>query len=198
MKNKIYIVIIIASFFMVSCLKDEGNYEYENLAYVQEIKGIDEAYSIYQFEEELVVTPELTIGNSDFNKDDYDYRWYLVDYYLDKKLSNIKHDTIYISTDKDLRFTAGANVPIKKMMCVFEVTSKGTGVVFKESTFLTVKNSYSYGSFILHQKGNNSELCLIKENEEIVEDVFGIVTGGKILAGKPKQMCHFYPNRMSF
>ncbi|MDQ2178460.1 PKD-like family lipoprotein [Marinifilum sp. D714] len=195
MKNKIYIVIIIASFFMVSCLKDEGNYEYENLAYVQEIKGIEEAYSIYQFEEELVVTPEITIGNSDFNKDDYDYKWYLVDYYLDKNVSVIKHDTIYISTDKDLKFTADTNIPIKKMMCVFEVTSKGTGIVFKESTFLTVKNSYSYGTFILHQKGNNSELCLIKENEEIVEDVFGIVTGGKNLSGKPKQMCHFYANR---
>ncbi|WP_321307124.1 PKD-like family lipoprotein [Marinifilum fragile] len=195
MKNTIYIVIIIASFFMVSCLKDDGNYEYENLAYVQEIKGIDEAYSIYQFEEELVVTPELTVGNSDFNKDDYDYKWYLIDYYLDKNVGVIKHDTIYISTNKDLRFTADATVPIKKMMCVFEVTSKRTGIVFKESTFLTVKNSYSYGSFILHQKGNNSELCLIKENEEIVEDVYGIVTGGKILAGKPKQMCHFYPNR---
>ncbi len=181
MQKYILILTSLLAVVLYSCFEDEGNYIYKDLNSISEITGLEEEYRIYKFEDTLRINPEISYKDGS-NKDLYEYEWSI--------LHNNAKDTIIISNEKDLSFIAGYNVPLGEEFIVFKATNTVTGVSRVAQSKLLVMNNYNYGTFILHENGENSEMTLIKSNGGVVNDYYNTVTGRELI-GSPVAMVNF-------
>ncbi len=167
------------------CLKDDGTYEYLDLNEVQEIKGIEDFYSITKFEDTLRIAPEVHFKME--VSGDYAYEWSVNHWELSEGENKRENVEIVISTDKNLEFVADYRIPYKDLFAVYKVTNINTGVEHREKFEIRVQNAYQYGYFFLCEKESDSELFLVRENGKTIPDLYETLTGTR-LKGNPYQM----------
>lgn len=167
------------------CLTDDGNYDYIDLDQVEQINGIDDFYSITKYEDVLSIQPQIDFKLGD--TDNYEYEWAVNHWEYNEELRDRENFEIIISTDRDLEFVADHRVPYKDMFATYKVKNKETGVVYTHDFEIRIQNAYQYGYFFLCQKGEASEIFLVRDNGETIGDLFELLNGMP-LKGKPYAM----------
>ncbi|WP_027138018.1 PKD-like family lipoprotein [Gaetbulibacter saemankumensis] len=129
---KLYVILFITvSALFVSCLADEGNYDYKDINEV-EFGGIDPKYTIYRFED-LSITPELNFTiDSNETEGRYNYEWYILANGSSKLISTERnlsaqvtavpglHDIFYVVKDTETEIEWQYNFDIEIITSTYE------------------------------------------------------------------------------
>lgn len=165
MKKKILYALLF-SFALSSCLKDNGNYEYGDLADVN-ISGIDESLRCL-LQEPQSITPniETTIPESNL-----EYCW------------RIGADTL--SKTRDFNYTF-SKVPVSNKPLIFEVRDKTTNIRYSKSVKLQVVSPFTTGWAVLTDNNGVPELSFqsLEGEKPLYSNIYKEVNGDA-LTGTP-------------
>ncbi len=165
-----FIVISLLVFSLLSCYKDYGNYDYNELNEIS-ITGIEESYVVEQFEN-FTIQPVIEQADAT-DETNLEFLWHM---YPDNRLNN--SDTL--STERDLNATVFSTPGYYKAIC--RVTDGNTGVFVKKEFSVQVVNTYSNGLMILSELNNNANIAFLNSAGSLYEDVY--YTVNKVYAGK--------------
>ncbi len=165
MKRLIFILLFaVTTFCVTSCYDDKGNYNYTDLNSV-EITGIEDEYTVEQFEN-LTITPELTMRvNSDESLFEFDWNLY----------DSEDREVDTISRERNLDVAIG--VAPKTYTVIYKVTNKETGVFYKYTFRLKVINSFSDGLMVLSELEGKANVAFLNSADKMYEDVYYAVNG---------------------
>lgn len=150
-KKLIYILLLIQCWFIASCYKDKGNYEYQDINEISFARFDTVNGYTSNFGATLHITPEL-IGTkvSPGQSPQYSYEWSIAGQYQNDRI---------LSTEKDL------NIEVNELpgayTLKYRVTDKNTGVLFHIKTTLFVKTEVFEGYMVLSEVNGKSRLDMI-------------------------------------
>jgi hypothetical protein len=140
-KNIYYLIFI---FFICSCAKDLGTYEYKELNNVK-ISGFVDAENGYILGilDDLQITPKIsrTIEN---NENDLSFSWKI----------NYKE----VSTERNLNFTIPTTMPFGEIKCQYIVTNNSNGMKYFYDFTINVMSVFNFGYYVLSEEDDNTAL----------------------------------------
>lgn len=153
MKNKIFWLGVLSTLLCWSCINDEGNYEYQDVASVApvEISGLPDD-TTFKVLETITLTPELKGLNEETN---YEFTWYT---YPPGATGIPVRDTL--GRDRNLTFKMMYGAGERREM-IYEVKDTKTGIaVYKRINFSGVSN-YGQGWMILKDEDNQTDVDFV-------------------------------------
>ena len=122
-------IILLASLGFVSCVKDEGNYDYVELNQIT-IEGLEESYNVLDKVDSIKIYPTIkgTLLGDDLSN--YEYQWH-----IHEGIAEHKHTII--GTEKDLEYKVDLGVGTYTLY--FTVKDKTTGL--EAQTYASVKTA---------------------------------------------------------
>ncbi|MCF0172265.1 MAG: hypothetical protein HUJ91_00775 [Bacteroidales bacterium] len=154
MKNKIFALSALTALTLTGCYADKGNYDYDEVTPIT-IEGIEEAYSVYSYEETLEIVPTIKGAN----ESEMEYKWVLW-----SETSNSEEENV-ISTERNLSYPV--NDAPGSYYLFYEVLHKPTGLTRSTSAKLTFVTRFSRGWYVLKEESGNTELDLYTSEGEI-------------------------------
>ncbi|WP_421918575.1 PKD-like family lipoprotein [Marinifilum sp.] len=173
--------IAIACLLLVSCLKDEGNYDYDMLTEIDLSDIQSQTYNVF-VGDILTITPEL--GES-ISEENLEFLW--ARRYVDDN-SDFQLDTI--STDKTL--DVAINLAPGNHTFILDVLN--TERVYRKKVFfdVLVETPFDKGWVILKEKGTATDFDYYSDiTEKLSENVLENITGVN-LSGKPVSSGHIF------
>jgi len=172
------ILVLFTSVLAISCLEDEGNYNYSEINEVK-IEGLEEEYTVVRFDNFNIV-PQLT-NTLENNSADYSYKWQAVNPNdLDNKL-------IDLSEERDLQEFIQL-VP-GNYTIFYTVKDFSTEIEFQYSFKLEVVNSIYEGWLVLNDINGGSRLDMISliNGEYLTKhDILSLSSSELTLEGAPE------------
>ncbi len=179
---KVRFIVILSSFLLVmSCLKEEGNYDYNEINTVR-IEGLEKNYSVTRFDN-FNILPRLNDTLGPDNLKGYAYRWQAIP-------TDGRGEFIELSNEKDLLvpiqlYPGGYNV-------YYTVRDLDTDVEFQTTFKLEVINSIYEGWMVLNEVDGDARLDMVTKiyDEYIVKhDILNIAGSELVLEGIPGFVC---------
>jgi hypothetical protein len=118
-------------FLLISCNKDEGNYNYSPINEIK-IEGINESYSILKGVENLKISPKITSTKENVK---YEYKWQFA--------PSETHAGEIISTEKDLDWPISLNKGSYTLY--YKVLDTETGIEWKTYTNISISYPITRG-----------------------------------------------------
>ena len=123
------LILLLASLGFVSCVEDEGNYNYTELNQIT-IEGIEESYNVLDKVDSIKIYPTIKGSLLGDNLDNYEYQWHIHEGVTD-------HKHTIISNEKDLEYKV--DLGIGSYTLYFTVKDKTTGL--EASAYSSIKTS---------------------------------------------------------
>lgn len=137
MKIYQYIIALLSLMIVVSCSKDEGNYDYHPINELA-IQGVNTEYSVRTGLDTLKIQPKIAASMDEADTSRYSYLWII-------KLAAFSFDTI--GRKKDLTYPVKLNAVPYDMF--YRVLDKKTGVTWIANSKLNVTTPYSKGILVI-------------------------------------------------
>ncbi len=172
-----FILIFSVALITLSCIKDEGNYEYKTLNDVEisGFKPINENEGVYITEHNdiLEIKPQVTQKLSN-EPSKLAYAW------------KIGQDTV--SREKDLNYKVSGRLPFGKISCLYIVTDKSNGMKYFKTFSINITNPFSFGWYVLTEKPDkNSEIAHLSTTRPDAKFIYTDAISGYKL-GKPVKL----------
>lgn len=167
MKKIIYLNILL-SLFLISCLGDNSNYDYDFMEEVT-ISHASSSYTV-TYGDSLIISPTVTTGNDE----EYSYRWTMyndTDWLAGGPGDNL--DTI--SYDKNLAVIANFEVGDYTMM--YYVVHKETGYEKSSKVSLSILTDFSRGWYFLKTTSDDNTELDFHNGESMLENSLQTVSG---------------------
>jgi len=165
-KLQIYSLIMMVIFCLSSCLKDIGNYEYQDINEVS-ILGIekDAKFDLYAYVDTLNIAIDIT-GTLSNDESRYSYEWKLIPVFeSDPEIT----DKYVIATTKNLSYPVSEEPG--EYMGYLNVTDKTDGTRWSKMFKVLVRSLTSEGYLVLSKDNNKGRLDLIStvtENDYLI------------------------------
>ncbi len=192
-KSLIYLVSVFISLGLYSCDKDDGNYDYHELAEFQiEENEANQTLAVKQLDY-VHLTPNLVY---DEDPSDVEYTWSIYSSNIDAN-NDILPDTI--SNEKNLDYQI-----VEKPGSYFieyAATLKSSGRRTTTRYFLNVEGIYgTSGLFVLYDDGNNTDFAIVKtpifsgtaQEGSVIYDIYSQANPQRPLLGEAKKLGFFF------
>ncbi|MBL1410037.1 PKD-like family lipoprotein [Sphingobacterium faecale] len=177
MRTKIIAIATCTIFLIVSCYKDQGNYEYLPIEEIA-INGINENYSGYSLEETISIVPNI---DTKIDEKNLEYLWMV---YPKQNSTVAEIDTI--GDKKDLNYSL--NIPQGDYILTFQVKNKTNNYIVSKSTNLQSTTRFARGFYVLKETNiGETDLDLHINDMNKAEDLI-IRTEGHSMPGKPTNL----------
>ena len=178
--NKLkYIFLIVSGFVMISCMKDLGNYKYEDVGKPQ-IGNLPASISV-TIPDNLKITPTVNIPENDCKT-----VWFVQ--IKDKTANDV--ETYADTLSRQLSLDVPFEYPVGAYTLYLKVTDKTTGVSEYASTEVSVISGYSTGYYLLKETiEGNTELDFHRTDGNVFSDLIA-KSNGTALNGKPKTLSY--------
>jgi len=174
-------VVLCTALLAISCLEDEGNYDYIKINEVA-IAGIAKEYSVPRFDSFNIV-PELSFTQDNDTEERYSYKWLA---YKQAGLPIDPDKLTDLSNERDL--TIDATLHPGMYTIYYTVTDTETEVEWQYNFEVEIVNSIYEGWLLLNNIESESRLDMISLlNEEYLtkHDILGLAGSELVLSGKP-------------
>ena len=122
-------ILLLASLGFVSCVEDEGNYNYTKLNQIT-IEGVEASYNVLDKVDTIKIYPTIKGSILGDNLDNYEYQWHIHEGITD-------HKHTIISNEKDLEYKV--DLGVGSYTLYFTVKDKTTGL--EAYTYASVKTA---------------------------------------------------------
>lgn len=185
MKIKFIISALLAGVLLSACVKDDGNYDYQDIEAVTpgEVSGIEKFYNVTSLYN-LHITPEVSRIT---NEDQYDYYWIVWGTGFNR--TDWK-DTV--SRAKNLDYIV--NLSSGTYELTFQAKNKATGVSVYNIAEMTVASLYSEGWYVTKTENNTTDIDLVKKDGKTVYTNILQSVNGEGLPGEAVKS--FYQSQM--
>ncbi|TCD29746.1 hypothetical protein EZ456_01630 [Pedobacter psychrodurus] len=182
--NGLFPILIVLVF--VSCKKDLGHYDYQAINEVKGFTGIADVTAIYG--KRFIMKPEPTFTQDNgLDTSKYSYEWtYIGSNGLGATRLYQMATTRYL--DVQMSLIAG------NYTFYYGVTDKATGVKYRKSFILTVKNEINEGWFLLCDVNGSARLDMLSlegTSFRTIPDLLGSTSSGLVLKGRPKMVYNY-------
>lgn len=168
--------------FLFSCIKDQSIPEVNDLHELN-ISGIQDTI-IVSVDDILKIQPEIT--STSLENGSYDYVWY--SYATSQQFAA---DTL--SKEKNLEATINMFPGVYTL--IFRVMDRNTGVFYKETKRLIVRNDYSPGIMILGKENNEATLHFYNTStKKYISDVYKKSNSDESLGMNPVSISYYAQN----
>lgn len=173
MKNKLWILGVLALLGITSCYDDKGNYSYRDLESVLpiEIKGLPNDTTFMLFSD-VELVPEIE-GME--NEADFQFTWYTYQLYVSGFVP--QRDTL--ATTKNLSFKMEYPAG-NQYQLIFEAKEKKTGIFVQKKMRMSVTSEYSEGWFILEDENGRTDMDFIRVDGTVQENLLTEVLGERM------------------
>ena len=170
-KLKSHFILLFAALMVLnSCIKDEGNYDYNDINEVV-FEGFAEEYSALRFDNLTINTDDVKFTLDNAGTGSYEYKWHALS-------KNLIDDEIHVlSTDKNID-TQIVLLPGEYTL-YYLVKDVNTGVEWQHSTDLKVVNSIYEGWMVLNEVSGNSRLDMISLVEGEYKEIHDVLSFSK-------------------
>lgn len=168
MKNVLKTIFFLSTLFVVvSCAKDQGNYDYSKVNRVQ-VDVKDTVYTVQQLDE---INVKPTLVETLPGNDEYTYSWiaYPTTVSIGEAFFGEASSAVTVlSTAKDLK--AVVTLSPKDYYLQYTVTNKVNGVKTIKRYLMKVVGAFYEGWLVLHNKANTAKLSFIRRDNELFMD----------------------------
>lgn len=157
MKKNLLIMLFFASVLAVSCNKDLGNYSYSELDQMA-IADFPDTVNI-KVGDELLISPNLTLGNGAYNPEEFTYEWYSYDY----STGNDSKARIFLG--KELTLKTIPKMLVGQYRSYLKVTHVTTGRIWSYKYILNIDGTFGkVGWFVLSAKDEKAHLDYFQDD----------------------------------
>ena len=137
--KKSFILLLLASFSLFSCVEDEGNYTYTKMNQIT-IEGVGGSYNVLDKVDTIRISPTVTGSVFKDNLENYEFQWHIHEGVAEHKHTIISHE-------KDLEYWV--NLGIGDFTLYFTVKDKTTGLEASSYAAIRTSTATSKGFLLL-------------------------------------------------
>lgn len=195
MKAKIFLYISVF-IFLGSCVKDSGNYDYQELTQISIDATTIPSTIVKKQQETLIINPEVKQGQDDSN---LSYEWILKDNLnVPDPATGVFIDSL-ISTDKNLNFVL--DIPARNYYLLLYVKDKTNGVTEYTVSDLIIQTIAPQGWMVLNGDDSGNDVSILYNpkinagiadfsEDSVQHNIFSQNNDGKKLEGEGSLIFH--------
>jgi hypothetical protein len=181
MKRLLLVMLTALELLQLACYKDKGNYNYHPVV-APDIANLDTLYRV-PVGDTLVINPLITSTDPNAR---LSLSWRLG---VPLKL----WDTTLSGNTFKFYFNLNPDVyPLR-----LTITDNSNGMQYFRNVKVQITTPYSFGTVVLSQENNTSQLSFIQPDNTILPRVYPTVNGGENLPGKPLQLIDLIKTQVS-